>query len=170
MSGEGSVVTVHFTQRVGAIDRIISMLRRRGFPIAGMTLERTHNPEIGRMTIVVEKEDAAEQIRRHLNKIVDVLQVGTGDDDAVRREYALIRIRCEPHQRAEVVALMSTFAGRAVSMTTHHCVIEAAGSPATLTRLFDVLEPYGIEESARTNPMALQRTNDEVEHGTRKSA
>lgn len=163
------MVTVHFTQRVGAIDRIISMLRRRGFPIAGMTLERTHNPEIGRMTIVVEQEVAAEQIRRHLNKIADVLQVRTGDDDAVRREYALIRIRCEPHQRAEVVALLSTFAGRAISMTTNHCVIEAAGNPLTLGRLFEVLAPYGIEESARTNPMALQRTTED-DDATRKSA
>jgi acetolactate synthase I/III small subunit len=163
-----SVVTVHFTQRFGAVDRIISMLRRRGFPIAGMTLERTHNPELGRMTIVVEKEDAAEQIRRHLNKLADVTHVGTGDDDALRREYALVRIRCEPHQRSEVVALLTTFAGRAISMTRTHCVLEAAGGPSTLDRLFTVLEPYGIEESARTNPMALQRAGEEEEK--RKSA
>ena len=163
-----SVVTVHFTQRVGAVDRIISMLRRRGFPIAGMTLERTHNPEVGRMTIVVEQEDAAEQIRRHLNKIADVTQIGTGDNDAVRREYALVRIRCAPQQRAEVVALLTTFAGRAISMTADQCVLEAAGSSSTLDRLFEVLQPYGIEESARTNPMALERTSES--NTERKSA
>lgn len=156
-----STLTVHFTQRFGAVDRIISLLRRRGFPISGMTLERTHNPSIGRMTVVVEDQAAVEQVTRHLSKLPDVIDVSTGDEEEMRREYALVRILCRPGQRAEVLALLSTVAGRAISMTTDHVVLEAAGSPGTLDRLFSALAPYGIEESARTNPMALRATGNE---------
>lgn len=157
-----AVMTVYFNQRFGAIDRIISMIRRRGFPIAGMTLERTHDPAVGRMTLVVEDDTMVEQVCRHLGKLPDVVEVSAGDEDELRREYALVRIRCAPAQRAEVLALLTTFAGRAISMTTDHCVLEAAGSPATLNRLFAVLAPYGVEESARTNPMALRAISTET--------
>lgn len=154
-----STLTLHFSQRFGAVDRILSLLRRRGFPIAGLTLERTHNPSIGRMTVVVEGQAATEQVTRHLSKLPDVIEVNAGDDDEMRREYALVRIRCEPRQRVEVLALLSTVAGRAISMTTTHLVLEAAGGSSTLNRLFSALTPYGIEESARTNPMALRAIN-----------
>src|ERR1700730_3277947 len=143
-----STLTVHFNQRFGAVDRILSLLRRRGFPIAGLTLERTHKPEIGRMTVGVEGAESVEQVTRHLSKLPDVIEVSAGDEDEVRREYALVRIRCEPRQRAEVLALLSTVAGRAITMTRNHLVLEAAGGPATLDRLFAALKPYGIEESA----------------------
>ena len=157
-----SALTVSFSQRFGAVDRILSLLRRRGFPIAGLTLERTHDRQVGRMTIVVEQDEAVEQVRRHLEKLPDVLEVSAGDEDELRREYALARVRCRPHQRAEILALLSTVAGRAISMTAAHLVLEASGSPSTLDRLFAALRPYGIEESARTNPMALRRI---PEHG-----
>lgn len=158
-----ATLTVHFTHRFGAVDRILSLLRRRGFPIAGLTLERTHDPAIGRMTIVVETDEAVEQVSRHLAKLPDVIDVSAGDDDELRREYALVRIRCRPEQRAEILALLSTVAGRAISMTTDHLVLEAAGNPSTLDRLFATLAPYGIVESARTNPMALKRVTGETE-------
>ena len=161
-----STLTVSFIQRFGAVDRILSLLRRRGFPIAGLTLERTHDRQVGQMTVVVEKSDAVEQVRRHLAKLPDVIEVSTGDEDELKREYTLTRIRCRPQQRAEVLALLSTVAGRAISMTADHLVLEAAGSPTTLDRLFRALKPYGIEESARTNPMALRRVEEEEEERT----
>ena len=154
-----ATLTVHFRQQFGAPDRILSLLRRRGFPIAGMTLERTHDPAIGRMTLVLETDEVVEQVSRHLAKLPDVMEVSAGDDDELRREYALVRIRCRPEQRAEVLALLSTVAGRAISMTTDHLVLEAAGNSSTLERLFATLTPYGIVESARTNPMALKRAS-----------
>jgi acetolactate synthase-1/3 small subunit len=157
-----TALTLHFRQQFGAADRILSLLRRRGFPIAAMTLERTHNPTVGRMTVVVEHDAAVEQVERHLAKLPDVLDISTGDDDELRREYALVRVRCAPHQRPEILALLSTVAGRAISITTDGLVLEAAGSPATLDRLFATLASYGIEESARTNPMALRGASYQV--------
>lgn len=151
-------LTLLFTQQFGAFDRIISMLRRRGFPIGGVTVERTHLAEVGRMTVVVQSPEALEQVSRHLRKLPDVLEVtAVGDVDAVRREYALARIRCAPQQRAEVMALLAAFEARAVSLTAEHLVLEAAGNGAKLDALFAELAPYGIEESARTNPIALRR-------------
>ncbi len=153
-------ITLLFTQRTGALDRIISLLRRRGFPIAGMTVERTHQADVGRMTVVVEHPKALAQVSRHLQKLPDVLEVTTAaDGDAVQREYALARIQCRPAQRAEVMALLSAYGARAVSMTSDYVVVEASGPGTELDALFAELASYGIEESARTSPMALRRVS-----------
>jgi acetolactate synthase-1/3 small subunit len=150
-------LTVLFSQRNGALDRIISLLRRRGFPIDGVTVERTHRADIGRMTIVVAPE-AAEQVSRHLRRLPDVLEVNqAGETDAVQREFALIRIRCAPAQRPEIMALLAAFDARAISVTADHMVIEAAGRGTTLDALCSELARYGIDEAARTNPIALHR-------------
>ena len=155
-----STLTLHFTKRFGAADRIMSLLRRRGFPISGITLERTHQDEVGRMTVAVQNAAAVEQVSRHLRKLPDVLEVfAATDEDSVRREYTLARVRCTPQQRAEVVALLSAFEARVVSITAEQVVLEATGSGAKLDALFAELTPYGIEESARTSPVALRRVS-----------
>ena len=150
-------ITLLFTQRTGALDRIISLLRRRGFPIAGMTVERTHQADVGRMTVLVEQPRAVDQVSRHLQKLPDVLEVSAADGaDAIRREYAMARIRCTPPQRGEAMAVLSAHRARVISTTPDCLVVEAAGSGAELDALFAELAPYGIEESARTSPMALR--------------
>ena len=42
-----ATLAILYNQRVGAVDRIFSLLRRRDYPVGGITLERTHRPEIG---------------------------------------------------------------------------------------------------------------------------
>src|SRR5438309_1335153 len=52
-------LTVLFTERIGALDRIVSLLRRRGFPVTGMSLERTHQSEVRRMSVGVRSKRIA---------------------------------------------------------------------------------------------------------------
>lgn len=151
-----SVLTVHYIQRFGAVDRIVSILRRRGFPISSMTLERTHSTETGRMTVVVAEAAAAEQVCRHLSKLPDVLEVQRGDECAVQREYALVRVSCKQEQRAELDRILIAHDARPIRASDTCVVVEAMGDTAAIDRFFTVLAPFGIEESARTNPMMVQ--------------
>lgn len=162
-------LTVHFTDRVGSLDRILSLLRRRGFPLSGITLERTHQPGIRRMTVGVNLESALPQVRRHLARLPDVISVSVADETDMHREYAMARVRCTPDQRAEIFPLLDAFDARPLSVTAGHILIEATGFGPQLDALFAALETYGIEESARTSPMALRRqseTGDERQPAT----
>jgi acetolactate synthase-1/3 small subunit len=152
-----STLTLLYSHRTGALDRIVSLLRRRGFPIGGMTVERTHQADVGRMTVVVRQPRALAQVSRHLQRLPDVLEVTTSDDEeAVRREYALARVRCTPQQQDEVRALLKKRGARVLRVTPEGMVVEAAGSGEELDALFAELASYGIDESARTSPMALR--------------
>jgi acetolactate synthase-1/3 small subunit len=152
-----SALTVHFADRVGSLDRILSLLRRRGFPLGGITVERTHQPGIRRMTVGVSLESALPQVRRHLARLPDVVSVHLADGEAMHREYAMARVRCMPSQRAEILSLLSAFDGRPLSIGPETLVLEVTGFAPQLDALFAALRVYGIEESARTSPIALRR-------------
>jgi acetolactate synthase I/III small subunit len=152
-------LTVLFTERIGALDRIVSLLRRRGFPVTGMSLERTHQSDVRRMSVGVRQSSALPQIQRHLARLPDVLDVAISDDAALYREYALLRVRCTAAERGEILAILAAFDARALSISANHVVVEASGFTQQIEALFTALAVYGIEESARTSPIALRRTD-----------
>jgi acetolactate synthase small subunit len=59
------------------------------------------------------------------------------------------------------MALLAAFGARALSVSGDQVVIETAAAGAEIDALFGELERYGIEEAARTSPMALPRTSQE---------
>jgi acetolactate synthase I/III small subunit len=150
-------LTVLFAERAGALDRIVSLLRRRGFPVTGMSLERTHRANVRRMSVGVRQSSALAQISRHLARLPDVLDVTLADEGAVYREYALLRLSCTPQERSEVLAVLAAFDARPVAIAPNHMVIEAAGCVEQIDGLFAALSAYRIEDAARTSPIALQR-------------
>lgn len=151
-------LTVLYTARPGAMDRVLSLLRRRAFPIAGVTLERTRNRDVARMTVTVERPDAVEQMRRHLQKLPDVLDVREGAPDTCR-EYTLLRLRCGGNEREVVVGHLNAAGGRIIGEAPGHLIAEAAGTPAQLDALLLALDPYGIDEVARTASVALRTSS-----------
>jgi acetolactate synthase-1/3 small subunit len=145
-------LTVYFQQRLGAFDRITALLRRRSFPITGVTVARTHQNAIGRLTVAVGTPNAIEQVRRHLQRLPDVLEVQVHHEDAcVQREYALIRVR----RNVAIGDVLQGQDARIVAEMPDEMVIEASGTHDAIDTLFATLEPFGIEESARTNPITI---------------
>jgi acetolactate synthase small subunit len=154
-----ATITVHFQQRAGAFDRIASLLRRRGFPITGITVERTHRQDIGRMTVGVGAREAIEQVRLHLAKLADVIDVRANSaESSVQREYALVRVGCDAAHQPEVQSALAPYTARVVAATPAGVVIEASGTRHSMDDLFADLAVFGIEESARTNVIALSHT------------
>jgi acetolactate synthase I/III small subunit len=155
-AGHFDTVTLSYTERFGAADRIMSLLRRRGFPISGMTLERTHQPNVGRMTVSVSNPAAVEQVYRHLRKLPDVLSVNAStQQDAVCREYALVRVHCVSENQPGLLELLEVFEARVLNTTEAGVVAEMSGTHQEIDTLFGFLDHYGIEEAARTNTMAI---------------
>ena len=107
------------------------------------------------MTVLVTQSETVDQITKHLSKLPDVVEVVAGDDDATRREFALLRVCCRPDQRNEIKKFCTAFEARLLDVTANHAVLEASGTTRQLDALCVALEPFGIEEIARTNPLAV---------------
>ena len=90
----------------GVLNRMASLFRRRNFNIESLTVGRTAEPGVSRMTIVIDSDQAsAERVTAYLYKLVNVLQVeDLRDVPAVARDLALVKVTVAGHDRARCCA------------------------------------------------------------------
>ena len=81
-------ITALVQDKPGVLNRVSSMFRRRGFNISSLAVGQSEEPELSRMTFVVEGTDkVVEQMTKHLHKLVDVIKVSDiSDQNIVSRE------------------------------------------------------------------------------------
>jgi len=145
--------------RPGVLNRVASLFRRRGFNIDSLAVGTTEEPGISRMTFVVDGGDGiVEQVEKQLYKLIDVVKVSDlTKEDAISRELALIKVRCTPEQRREVLDVIEIFRAQAVDVTPNSLVVQTTAHPDTVDGLLENLRPYGIREMVRTGRIAMAR-------------
>ena len=143
----------------GVLNRVVSLFRRRGFNIESLSVGHTDRSGVSRMTIVMEAEEtAARLVEANLYKLVNVLRVEElTDSDAVLRDLALIKVRADAEQRAQVLQIVKVFRARVVDVVTDALIVEITGGEDKIDGLVDVLRPFGIIEMARTGTIAMKR-------------
>jgi acetolactate synthase-1/3 small subunit len=145
--------------RPGVLNRVASLFRRRGFNIDSLAVGTTEEPGISRMTIVVDGDDGiVEQVEKQLYKLIDVVKVtDLTKVEAVVRELALIKVRCTPQQRREVLDLVEVFRAQVVDITPTSLIVQTVANTDRLDGLIANLRPYGIAEMARTGRVGMVR-------------
>src|SRR6059036_1851515 len=113
----------------GALLRVTGLLGARGFNIESLTVARTIDPELSRMTIVVDVDPKlCAQVIKQMNKLVNVLQAADlTEASAVRRELLLLRVRAQQDGRTEILKEAEIFGARVVDSSPEGFVIEATG-------------------------------------------
>ncbi len=140
----------------GVLNRVASLFRRRNFNIDSLTVGRTENPDISRMTIVVEAD--AERVKHQLIKLINVIQVEDVTTEAnVSRDLALIKVRVNNETRGEVMQLCEIFRARIVDATRETVIVEVTGDDQKINSMTDLLAPIGIMEMVRTGVVTMTR-------------
>ena len=86
-----NVLSVLVGNSIGVLGRVAGLFSRRGYNIKSLNVAETENPEISRMTIVAEGDEAAvEQVVKQLLKLYDVSEVKILRD-AVCREHIIVQ-------------------------------------------------------------------------------
>jgi acetolactate synthase-1/3 small subunit len=154
------VLVIYTDDEPGVLTRVASLFRRRSFNIHSLTVGPTERPEVSRMTVVVDTDEAtARRAVEHLRKLVNVLEVQQlgGGGANVLRDLALIRVKAGPTKRSEVLQLVEVFRANVVDIAEDSLVIECTGSLAKIEALVDTLRPFGIIELGRTGAVAMAR-------------
>ena len=82
-------ITVLVDNKPGVLARVSGLFARRGYNIESLAVSITEDPDISRMTIVVNgDENVVEQITKQLHKLIDVSKVQDYIDDGRLRERA----------------------------------------------------------------------------------
>jgi acetolactate synthase-1/3 small subunit len=143
----------------GVLAQVSGMLATRGFNIDSLAVGETEDPELSRMTFVVNGDDAVlDQVRKQLDKLISVVQVNDiSSQDYVERDLMLIKVQAAPTQRMEITLLVEMFRARVVDVSATNLMVEISGQENKIEAFIDLMRPYGILELARTGRIALVR-------------
>ncbi len=152
-------ISVLVNNRPGVLTRTSALFSRRGFNIDSLAVSTTQDPELSRMTIVVDGPDAIlEQITKQLYKLMDVIKVlDHQDEPCVVRELALLKVNAEPNMRAEIMQIVSIFRANIVDVAENTFVVEVTGGADKIDAITGMLRRFGIKEMMRTGRIVLSR-------------
>lgn len=143
----------------GVLNRVSGLFRRRNYNIESLSVGHSETPGISRMTIVVDGDDrVVDQVAKQLEKLINVTAVmNVSHQPTVIRELALIKVKAAPGTRTEIMELSNVFRARVVDVGASTLTIEITGPEDRVNSLIGLLEPYGIEELARSGRLAMVR-------------
>ena len=143
----------------GVLARIASLFARRGYNIDSLAVGPTEDPNVSRMTIVVNVEGhALSQVIQQTDKLINVLSIIELDPIAsVQRELLLVKVSTSAETRSQVLETVQLFRAKVVDVAQDAVTIEATGNSEKIQALLRVLEPYGIKELVQSGLVAMER-------------
>lgn len=153
------ILAVLVRNRPGVMARVSTLFSRRGFNLLSVAVGPTDDPQLARMTLVVdEDEPGVEQVVKQLHKLIDVLKVSDITTDApIERELVLVRVSADATRRLEVVHLAEVFGGRVVDVDEDSVTLELVGTTGDVEAALRILRGLGLKELVRSGTLAMAR-------------
>jgi acetolactate synthase-1/3 small subunit len=142
------------------LNRVLSLFRQRSFAIESLSIGRTNEAGIMRLTMVVDgARSAVEQVTKQLYKVIEVRKVSDlSEDPRVERELALVKVSARAGaQRAEVMQIADLYRARIVDVAVGSLMVEVTGPTNKVDSLIELFRPYGVKELVRTGVVAMTR-------------
>lgn len=152
-------ITVLVENKFGVLARVVDLFSTRGFNIDSLNVARTNDPDVSRMTIVVQGDEAIlEQVRKQLSRLIDTIKVVRfSEGDHVEREMALIKVPTTKRPRSELIEIAQIFHADIVDMGETYLTLAIMDTCARIDHLLDLVKPFQGVEVARTGPAAVGR-------------
>ncbi len=154
-------LSVLVENHAGVLSRVAGLFSRRGFNIDSLAVGVTENPDISRMTIVVDGDEyTVEQVSKQLNKLIDVIKLKKLEKhESINRELALIKVSANASTRTEIIQIVGIFRANIVDVSKSTLTVEVSGAGDKVAALEDMLRQFGIKEIVRTGTIAIERGN-----------
>ena len=151
------VISLLLENKPGALMRVTGLLSARGYNIESLTVARTTDPTLSRMTIVVDVEPhLRKQVIKQMNKLINVLQANDlTEGPSVNRELVLMRVRAPIESRAAILKESEIFGARVIDSSLEGFALEATGDSEKLDEFIDVMRSYGEIEVTRSGTVSV---------------
>jgi acetolactate synthase-1/3 small subunit len=142
----------------GVLNRVASLFRRRAFNIESLSVGRTEEPGVSRMTIVVDSDQtSAERVMAYLDRLINVLHVeDLGGVPAIARDLALVKVAAAA-DRAALLRIVDETRAHIVDSGEQTMTVEITGEPPHVDEVIHRLTSVGIVEMVRTGRVAMRR-------------
>lgn len=164
MTNYGHSISLLVANRPGVLVRIALVFSRRGYNIDSLVVSPTLDPDFSRMNIVAHgNPEILMQIIKQLEKLVDVVQAKDHTNmNVVEKELALIKVRCAPEQRTEILQLCDHFKAVTVDMTENSLIIQITGNTDKIDAMKSLCTKFEIVEYIRTGKVIMLRGEEQT--------
>ena len=143
----------------GVLTRICTVFSSRGFNIESIAVGPTQDFGISKIILVIPGDyQIIEQVTKQLNKLIQVIEVtDISALPCVERELMLIKVKCSPLTRSEILEIVEIFRSKVVDLSETSMTIEVTGDPGKILTIQQLLSTYQIIEIVRTGKISIQR-------------
>ena len=156
------IYSVLVENRSGVLCKVAGLFSRRCFNIDSLAVGETDTKDVSCMTIVSSGDKRTiEQIKKQLNKKLDVIKVKTFDtESSISRELMLIKVKYNKTNRRDIMEICEIMHAQIVDMSKNLMLIQMCDLPERTQLLIDMFQSVSIVEVARTGTLALQKCNE----------
>ncbi|MUV58303.1 acetolactate synthase, small subunit [Halogeometricum rufum] len=151
-----AVISALVENEPGVLSRVAGLFSRRQFNIESLTVGPTTVEGHARITMVAEESNPGiDQIEKQLAKLKPVIAVGELDDDAVRAELVVLKVRGDEPDKVHAITEM--YEGETLDAGPRTITVQLTGREQKIDDAIDAFRQFGIIEIARTGQTALAR-------------
>jgi len=151
-------ISVLVENKPGVLARIAGLFSARGYNIASLAVSETLDPTVSYMTMVVEAEDEKilEQIKKQLNKLIDVITVTDfTKKEHIDRELILVKVEYSAKEKTKLEGILNKYIAKIIQREGDVTIIEAVDEQEKIKQLLQDLGRFGIKELVRTGRVAM---------------
>ena len=154
------IITVFSENKVGLLSQITTVFTCRNVNIESLTTSESALAGIHKFTIVVRTDpEKIEKLARHDEKRIDVLKVFVfTSDEVVQQEIALYKVT----RSRNVEQLVRRHNVRILEIDDDYIVVEKTGYKSETRELFELLQPYGVQQFVRSGTVAIVKSRREL--------
>jgi acetolactate synthase-1/3 small subunit len=161
---ERHVLALTVDNEAGVLGRVVGLFSGRGYNIHSLTVsEIDPDSHVSRITVTVEAPpNVIKHIVNLLERLVPVHKVRdlTEEGSHVSKGLVLIKVKAVGDKRQELTHLADEWGAKQVDATDTSFIFQLTDIPSKLNEFLDVMEPYGIIETARTGIAGIARGSE----------
>ena len=154
------IITVFSENKVGLLSQITTVFTCRNVNIESLTTSESALAGIHKFTIVERTDpEKIETLARQVEKRIDVLKVFVfTSDEVVQQEIALYKVT----RSRNVEQLVRRHNVRILEIDDDYIVVEKTGYKSETRELFELLQPYGVQQFVRSGTVAIVKSRREL--------
>lgn len=120
-------ISLYVENQVGVLSKISGLFSGKCYNLDSLTVGTTEDPTVSRMTIATVSDDETfEQIKKQLNRMVEVIKVIDFTDIFIRiKEILYVKVRdCSLEEKIELFQIAETFKGRVIDRGKDSLLLE----------------------------------------------
>ncbi|HEX3021013.1 MAG TPA: acetolactate synthase small subunit [Lachnospiraceae bacterium] len=152
-------IALYVENNVGVLAKISGLFSGKGYNLESLTVGTTEDPTMSRMTIGANCSDEVfEQIKKQLNRMVDVIKViDLTDTSFVKKELLFIKVKeCSKDDRNEILQMAMVFEAKAIDYNKDGLILESTNTEERNEDMIAFMKKFPKVQVVRGGSVAIE--------------